>query len=168
MNVGPGVQADGRFILRGETGRIQFIPKSGSTTGGTIDFYYGGDTSNYSSRFIEDATALRMVSRAKNVTMQASDDTKLVLLNTGANNSRLQNAPTIPRTDKTSLAIATCGWVNGHVDEAFSNLSSQYLTKNEAAELSGNFVALTGNQTARGEKTWQNKQTFNSTAQFNL
>ena len=63
---------------------------------------------SWTGRIQNSTTALYINSANKN----------LVLGTTDANQARLSIAPTISPTDKTSLAIATCGYVNKAVSDA--------------------------------------------------
>lgn len=143
--------ADGNVQITPIMGGIDMYPNSSKTWGGYINFHYAGDT-------INDYTA-RLIDYRDYFLVKVPDDKK-IRLEAAANNSELINQPTVTRSNKTSKAIATCGWVNTNVDTALNNLNlSQYA---KTADLTG-YVTTNTNQTITGTKTWQASGSANMT-----
>ena len=88
---------------------VEFYPPSNAGNGGTIDFHYNGDTSDYTSRIRELQNELLIKSDSKNVKL-AAGGAKQVVLSAAANNTVLSNQPT-NANGSSSLAVATVGWV---------------------------------------------------------
>jgi len=112
-----------------------FYPKTGTLHGGFIDFRYGGADS-YTSRIVDDENNLTLYAKAKNVLLRTDE----------ANQAKLNKAPTIPTNDQTSLAIATCGYVNRAVAAAAPDTSK--------------FVTIDTTQTITGQKTFSAVNTY--------
>ncbi len=107
----PISKSGANVYIQGSSGSIELHPPEGVGHGGYIDFHYNGDTSNYTSRLIEDSSNFQLVSTNKNVVVKADDSGKQVILSAAANNAVLAHQPT--STSNSSLAIATVGWVLG-------------------------------------------------------
>ena len=105
----PISKSGANVYIQGSSGSIELHPPEGANHGGYIDFHYNGDTSNYTSRLIEDSSNFQLVSTNKNVVVKADDSGKQVILSAAANNAVLTQQPTSTSDD--SLAIATVGWV---------------------------------------------------------
>lgn len=135
----------GRIQITPRNGEIEIFPATDIGNGGYIDFHYAGDSSDYTARIIDYQDNFRFqVPSSKYLRLQAS-----------ANYAILGASPTVARTDKTSTAIATCGWVNTNVDTALNNLNlSQYVTQTSLNTTLANYVTTNTNQTISGTKTW--------------
>lgn len=131
-----GTAGDNRmlFLLK-DNCSMMFYPKVGTQHGGYIDFRYGGADA-YTSRIVDDESNLTLYAKAKNVLLRTDQ----------ANQAKLSQAPTIPATDQTSLAIATCGYVNRAVAAAAPDTSK--------------FVTINTTQTVTGQKTFTATNTY--------
>jgi len=107
----PTSNTGANVCIRGASGALELRPPQTSNTGGYIDFHYNSSTDDYTSRMIENSSGLEITSKDKNITIKTQTAGKQIVLNTGANNAKLQNAPTESATNTTSNAIATVGWV---------------------------------------------------------
>lgn len=140
----------GRFAFNPADGALEIFPNTSKGWGGYIDFHYAGSSENFTSRLIDMQDHLRILVPAN----------KQIKLEADANLSTLVNSPTVARTDKSSKAIATCGWVNTSVDTALNNLNlSQFAKKTDLDD----YVTLAGTQTITGTKIWHANNVMNDT-----
>lgn len=80
------------------------------------------------------------------------------VLSAEANKAKLANAPTVGGTDKTSLAIATCGWVASNF--ASIDLSSDGIVTVSGGALSRVQIGMEGGKVAPGDHTHDFTGTF--------
>lgn len=141
---------DGRVIVEPGACRIELFPNANQTHGGYIDFHVGGNTADYTARIIDQQGEFYV----------RTVDNKPLRLFATANYAQLTNAPTIARTDKTSKAIATCGWTNTVMEAALNNLNLDQFAK--TADLTA-YMTVSTNQTVTGIKTWHASNIANDT-----
>ena len=126
-----------------------FLPSSTATYGGAIDFRYAGADSA-TGRIADYQNELQIRSYAKNLQLYTDSPNQAVLTQT----------PTILFSDRTSKAIATCGWVNTILANNMPNMEKVVYT-NTTQTISGqktftatktytNNIEATGSITATG------------------
>ena len=85
---------------------VEFYPAAGAMNGGFIDFHMNGDSSDYTSRIIEDTNGLHLLGSTSN---------GILLNGNAANKVRLNHHPTVGVSEADAAlrkAVPTCGWVN--------------------------------------------------------
>lgn len=146
------MDSDGRISMFPETGRIEILPKNTVGNGGYIDFHVNGNAEDFDARIIDYDNSFQL--------RVPTTNSKKIELNAAENQSVLTNSPTVPRTNKGSKAIATCGWANTVMEAALNNLNlSQYAKKTDLDD----YVTLGTNQTISGVKTFHAVNATNST-----